>query len=127
MLFKRKTQHAGLCVLRVSTDVLRIPDVVIADGNAASQFTGFHASPAGLAKIDRDDVFAEWWRHSDQIRHWEHSRVKCAEVLVPDCVPPEHLLGAYVSCDQSAQGLRSELQRSAVTLGIGVDAHLFFQ
>ena len=36
MLFKRKDQAADLCVLRISTDVLKLDGVVISDSNAAS-------------------------------------------------------------------------------------------
>src|SRR5579859_4739488 len=41
--------HADLVVVRVSETVLDIPDVVLADGNAASDGTRFYPSPEGLA------------------------------------------------------------------------------
>jgi len=127
MLFRRKSEHADLCVLRISCDVLDIPGTVIADGNAPSGLSGFHPSPAGLARVDLERVFARWWRHEDQIRHWEQSRVKCAEVLVPDCVPPEHRLGVYVSCPSSEQRLRALAADTGMALEVTIDADLFFQ
>jgi hypothetical protein len=53
MLFVRSSQHQTLCVLAVRTDVLDLPGVVIADGNAASNYTAFWPSPEGLRKVDR--------------------------------------------------------------------------
>ena len=50
MMFKRQAQHAELCVLRVSADVLDLPKAVVTDGNAASTLRGyarFAAAPDG--------------------------------------------------------------------------------
>jgi hypothetical protein len=59
MMYMRCSHHAELCVLRVSASVLNLPDVIIADGNAASDYTSFSPSPSGLSKIDKDTVLAE--------------------------------------------------------------------
>ena len=123
MLLKKSDIHEQICVLRVSADVLDIPNVVVTDSNAASKYVSFKPAPEGLAIVDRSQTFAEWWTHDDQIEQWRHSAQKCAEVLVPDAVPPAYLVGAYVSCD----GSRERLQRLAPVLPITVDAHLFFQ
>jgi len=123
MLYKRKDLHTSLCVLRVKTDVLDLPGVIIADGNAASEYTAFWPSPAGLAKVDQDLVFAEFWTDSDQIAEWQKKRVKCAEVLVPDKVEPRFIFGAYVSCEEARFALEAVEPRTSVT----IDAHLFFR
>ena len=60
MLFKRKHLHMDLCVLRVSTDVLDIPEVVITDGNAASSYTRFWPPSEGLPNVNKELVFAEF-------------------------------------------------------------------
>jgi len=67
MMYKRAAQHRFLCVLRINTEVFDLPGVVIADGNAASGYTGFWSSKTGLGKIDFELVFAEWWTDSNQI------------------------------------------------------------
>ena len=59
MLYKRHGQHRDLCVLRVSPRVLELPDVVVTDGNAASDYTRFAAAPDGLTIVDWDLTFAE--------------------------------------------------------------------
>jgi ssDNA thymidine ADP-ribosyltransferase, DarT len=123
MLFKLSQRHAELCVLRVNTDVLDLPGVIIADGNAASQYTAFWASPAGLEKVDRDLVFATWWTDDDPFRQWEKKRIKCAEVLVPDRIEQAHILGAYVSCEET----RQTLSAACPELEVAMNPLLFFR
>ncbi len=105
MLRKRAVRHAQLCVLRVSTEILGLPGVVITDGNSASGYTAFRESPAGLAIVDRDLVFAEYWTDANQIVEWQKKSAKCAEVLVPERVPARFIDGAYVSCAESEEAL----------------------
>jgi hypothetical protein len=123
MMSKRRGQHEDICVLRVSTEVLDLPDVVIADGNAASKYTAFWPSPSGLAKVNGDWVFAEYWTDQDQITYWRKASAKCSEVLVPDSVPPRMVVGAYVSCRET----RQKLIETGFGQPIAVDSHLFFR
>ena len=122
MLFRLKESHQCLCVLRISMDVLDLAAVVISDGNAASGYTAFWPSPAGLARLDHRLVFAEYWTDDDQQAGWRKKRVKCAEVLVPDVIAPQWILGAYVSCAEAERAL-CQLQPG---LDVIVDRHLFF-
>ncbi len=121
MLFKLKDQHQDLCVLQISPDVLDLPDVVITDGNASSDYTSFFPV-TDLYKIDASKVFAERWTDPDETVQWEKKRVKCAEVLVPHKIEVEYIIGAYVSCQKSEAALRA----IGFTKPITVDAHLFF-
>lgn len=124
MLYRRQGQHKELCILRVDTAVLDLPSVVIADQNASSDYARFGAAPDGLRLVDRDKVFARVWAHpEDQIAEWRHKSTKCAEVLVPDVVAPEYILGAYVSEKQG----RDVLQKVAPDLAVDVKPDLFFQ
>lgn len=123
MLLKRRDIHDRICVLRVSVGVLDIPNAVISDSNAASKYVRFRPAPTGLAIVDRDRTFAEWWTHDDQIEQWRHSAQKCAEVLVPHVVPASYVLGAYASCSEGRERLRA----LAPDLPITIDRHLFFQ
>ena len=98
-MFKIRSQHRDLCVLRVDPPVLRIPGTVISDLNASSDYVRFSSSPDGLRHIDRDYIFARSWKHPlDQIEEWRHGAAMCAEVLVPDQVETKFVLGCYVSC-----------------------------
>ena len=65
MMYVRQERHLQLCVLRISTNVLYLPGVIIADGNAASGYTRFYESPGGLDQLDSDFVLAEWWNDQD--------------------------------------------------------------
>ncbi len=124
MLYKRRSEHQSLCVLRVHTSVLDLPGVIITDQNAASDYRRFVAAPAGLAMIDRELVFADDWTHpNDQRAYYRHRSVKCAEVLVPDSVDPTYIFGAYVSCWWG----QFDLIKEALGLQVTVNKHLFFQ
>ena len=124
MLFKRKDLHERLCVIRVDKDVLMEQSVVIADRNASSDYVFFRASPAGLANIEKNRVFAKYWNHPDDLTDtWLHGSQICAEVLVPYKVDPKFILGVYVSGD-AAENLVASLN---LNLDIKVVPDLFFQ
>ena len=123
MLFLRKGQHENLCVLRISTDVMDIKGTVITDANASGNYVRFYPSPDGLEQLDAAMVFARDWRDPDQIIYWQKKSAKNAEVLIPDCLPPKYVIGAYVSCQKSENALAA----CASGLEITVDPDLFFQ
>jgi hypothetical protein len=121
MLFKRRFED--VCVLRVSNAVLSIKGTVITDQNAASDYVRFLA-PHQWQLLDFDDIYARDWRHpDDEIRGYRHKSRKCAEVLVPGCVPPTLLVGAYV-VDEAA---RLRLTQAGFGLPVGIDADFFFR
>lgn len=123
MMFKRKEQHAEICVLRIDLSVLDIENAIVVDRNAASSKPLFKPAPQGLEYIDGALVFAEDWRHPDApLDYQNHKAVKCAEVLIPDKVPPNYITGVYVSCEE----VRLRVQRMAESLEVTVNAHLFF-
>jgi hypothetical protein len=123
MMYKIHNGHEGICVLRVNTDVLDLPGVVIADSNASSDYVRFAASPEGLRLVNRERVFAEYWTHPDDyIEQLRHGSEMCAEVLVPDRVEQKYISGAYVSCQESLEALNA----IAGELAISGDRHLFF-
>lgn len=123
MLLKRRDVHQQICVLRVSPDVIDIPNAVVTDSNAGSKYVRFSPAPAGLAIVNRERTFARWWSHpDDQIDYWRHSAQKCAEVLVPDVVPVAFITGAYTSCEETQQ----QLTRMALALSVTLDRDLFF-
>jgi len=127
MLRRRQAQHVELAVFRVSPQVLDLPGVVISDGNASSKYTRFAPAPGGLSIVDRDMVFAEYWTHPDDIiAEWRHKSIKCAEVLVPDQVNPNLIVGAYVSCEESAGTIREHFSSVGASLEASIDRHLFF-
>lgn len=121
MMYKRRSEK--LVVVRINTDVLNLTGVVIADGNAASEYTAFWPSPSGLEKISKDPVFAESWDDNDQIEKWRKSRIKCSEALVPEKIDPRFILGFYVPNIE----MKNEIINIVGNLPVTIDAHLFFR
>ncbi|MEO7818975.1 MAG: DUF4433 domain-containing protein [Actinomycetota bacterium] len=115
--------HQEISVLRVSTDVLDVPHVVITDQNAAARkYCRFAAAPEGLRIVDKDMVFAEYWTHPHPADEYRHRSVKCAEVLVLDRIDPNLILGGYVSGEESL----GRIQGEAPHLNATINRPLFF-
>ena len=89
-----------LIVIRVSPDVLDIPDTVVTDGNAATWNTRFYPSPDGLANLDFQLIFARYWTDPDYMRYLEKKRARSAEVLVPNLVRSEYIVGCYIDTQE---------------------------
>ena len=121
MLFKRLGEADSLCVLRVSTAVLKLSGTVLTDMNAASGYVRF-LHPSQWRQLVFDDIYAMDWRHADPATYYRRKSHKCAEVLVPHTVPPGQLLGAYV-IDSAA---KSRLEGLGFGLPVTVDPVLFF-
>lgn len=122
MLYKRLNKHKSICILRVSTDALDISGAVVTTGNASSDYVRFAAAPNGLSHVDRDLVFAQSWNDSDYFEKCRKKVAKCAELLVPDCVMPDYLIGAYVSCEEAL----STFKALSTGLEVEINRDLFF-
>jgi hypothetical protein len=123
MMYKRHASHSDLCILRISTEVLQISGIVITDQNASSKYVRFGSYPDAFEWLDKERLFAESWQHEDTVEQWRHTSLKCAEVLVPYRVPPELILGGYVSCQTNVQLLLNLFP----TNGVILNPDLFFQ
>jgi hypothetical protein len=124
MLYKRKSEAEKLCVLRVSTDVRHIEGMVMTDRNASSDWVRFLA-PSQANLLDFDAIFAMDWnrqRTNDPYAYQKHKSQKCAEILVPHCVEPKYLTGAYVM----NQPVSSQLASLGFNLPITTDPEMFF-
>ena len=122
MLYKRKENASNLCVLRVSTEILKLPGVVITDQNAASDLVRF-LHPSQYRFLDFDSIFAMNWTHpNDPFAFRKHRLRKCAEVLVPHVVDPRFLIGAYAVNESSAARIRK-----VCSLAVEVDPVIFFR
>jgi hypothetical protein len=122
MMYLRKDSHASCCILRIDPAVLDLEGVVVTDRNAA-RFAVFHSPDEGLALIDRDMAFAQYWTHDDPIEQDRRKALQCAEVLVPHVVPTEYVRGAWISCHPAAEALTA----LGFDLAIDQKPYLFFQ
>ncbi len=128
MLYKIRDQHRQLCILSIDTATLDLSGVIIADRNASSKNVQFAPAPKGLDLIDEELVFAPYWtRSSDPSGELYRKAVKCAEVLVPRLVPPEFIIGAYVSCGEACDRIQQELAKSGISCCLSVNPNLFFR
>lgn len=112
----------SICVLRVAGEVMQLPGALISSGNAARHETRFAPFPRGLGLVDYDRVHAGSWNDPDPALKERHRAHKMAEVLVPDRIPPDSILGALV-CDARA----AEALRTAVAIDISVAPYVFFR
>ena len=122
MLYKRLDQRQQLCILSVSTDVLDLPDVIVTDRNAGGDYVQFRPAPDGLAIVDFELTFAEYWTSPDEIEYWRRKAAKCAEVLIPDLVEPRFIREIYVSYD----GAKNQCESIDTGLSVKINRYLFF-
>lgn len=123
MMYKRRHNDRELCVLRIASTVLELPNVVLTDGNASSNFTAFYPSPEGLRQLNSEHVFARYWSSDDVFEAWEGSRLRCAEVLVPNLVDLKFITGVYAS---GPDGQRS-IQATGIPWPVALNPDLFFK
>ena len=122
MLYKRKDRHGRICVIRVTPDVLDLPGVVVTNGNASSDYVRFAGAPSGLKIVDRELTFAEWWTDEDPVEYYRKKVAKCAEVLVPDRIDSQYLMGSHASCEQA----RSLIRAINADFESNLNPHMFF-
>ena len=123
MLSRRRNRNDQICILCVDPSALDLPNVVISDRNAASDWVRFNSVIDGLAALDKDKIYARYWTNVDnQYDLWENKSIKCAEVLIPDSVEPKYILGAYVA-NQTA--LKS-FQQLNIQLTVSIKSAIFF-
>ncbi|MBX9743807.1 MAG: DUF4433 domain-containing protein [Chlamydiales bacterium] len=123
MLYKRKGEHNDICVLRVKKEVLNISGVVITTGNAASEYVAFYPPETGIEKLNRAWIFAKDWTDPNPKVEAQKRVAKCAEVLIPDCVTPSLIFGAYVLTKEC----QMELAKKFTGLFIEQNPIIFFK
>lgn len=117
MLSKCRAHNDSICVLRVNHVVIDMPGVIVTDKNAAKDYVRFYAGPEGLQALNTDLVFARFWLNRDDPFDEQYRRgAKCAEVLVPDSVGPDLLIGAYVANRQALSAFEALGTRLPVTI-----------
>ena len=123
MMYLRRNEHETLSVLRISTAVLDLPGSIVTDANASSDYVRFAPSPQGLVIVDRDLAFAHSWVDTEYFEYMRKKSARCAEVLVPNRVGPEFIMGAYVSCAEAQKSLEAAI---VVPLAVEQNRSLFF-
>lgn len=121
MLSARRSENDDICVLRIKGTILEIEGVIVTDKNAARE-CWFKPVDEGLKLLKSDEIYATFWTYSnDPIKEYKHAGIKCSEVLVPDCVPFDYVIGAYVANNIALNKLCDLLELSVI-----IQVGLFF-
>ncbi|MCK4269702.1 MAG: DUF4433 domain-containing protein [Methanogenium sp.] len=117
-----KNNKKPICVLRISTEVMKQDGVVITSQNASSYYVSFYSYPEGMQKLNFKLIYARYWIHDDHIEYFRHKSIKCAEVLIPNNIKADYITGAYV--------LNNEIHQKLIQLGfdceITINPDIFF-
>ena len=123
MLCKRQNLNDSICILRIDSSILELPNVIIADRNAASDYVRFYTTMDGLLNLDKNKVYARYWTNArDQYEAWELKAIKCAEILVPNKIEPRFILDVYVA-NQTAL---NSLKKLGLELTLYIKNDIFF-
>lgn len=123
MLSKRRDRNNRICVLSVDPSVLDLPNVIISDQNASSNYVRFYPVKTGLGALNKNIIYAPFWLHPDnQLEEWAHKSAKCAEVLIPDRIESKYILSAYVANEIA---LRAFHQLN-IQLTVSIRSDIFF-
>jgi hypothetical protein len=123
MLF-RVTREKGvdeICIIGVRKDVLNRPDVLIANGNAASYQSEIARHDEGIKAVPQimRNVDKEWWSDSDGSK-----REMMAECLIPSAISPDLITAIYVGSDAA---LRRAQAVTPSRVPVTREPHLFFK
>lgn len=96
MLAYRRAMQDSIAILCLDKSLLFQDETVFADGNAANNATAFYRDLQDLDKLDWQCINFpgnNWTRFegSRQVTFVENRRKRCAEVLIPDMIPPQHI------------------------------------
>ena len=106
MMYKRQNEAETICVLAISPSIMNVEGCVLSDRNAATTLAKFYTPEDGIRHIDFKLVFARDWTDDDPYESRRKKAIKCAEILVPDCVPYSYIVGAYVVSEKNAEALK---------------------
>lgn len=108
MLSRIRAQNDEICILGIALSVLDLNGCAITDRNAATTLARFYSPQDGLQELDYRRIHATNWYTDDVYQMRDNRAVKCAEVLVPERVAPEYIMGAYVVSDSAKDALLSK-------------------
>lgn len=126
MLYKiccNKTSK-DICILKISLDILKIPNVIISDMNAASSMVSFNApyNMFNKFRLDFEKIYMDYWNTGEELEVIKNRFYKCAEVLVPNVVNYHYIIGAICSDNES----KNKLIKMKFDKDISVNPYMFF-
>jgi len=107
MLSARRNQNDNICILKFDYSILDLPGVIVSDRNASSDYASFYPPIDGMESIDFELVYARYWTDDDYYVQMQKKSIKCAEVLVPYCIPYTYVACAAVMNDSVSRKLKN--------------------
>lgn len=105
MLYRRQGKY-DLAILLLDANLLFQNGTVFTDGNATSGATSFFNDINEIDQLDWQCINADWYRDlPDGIRR------RCAEVLVPDTIPPRFIQQVAVRTQETLLVLDENIKR----------------
>ncbi len=122
MLSRKRSENEEICILKIDRTVLDFEGVVLSDRNASSDYAAFYRASVGLENIDFNMVYARYWTDDDYFEQLRKKSIKCAEVLVPYCIPFDYVVCAAVVNEDAADRLKA----TGFNREIDVEPRVFF-
>jgi hypothetical protein len=122
MLSNKRNQNEDICILKFNRVVLDFKGVILSDRNASSRYVTFYNAQTGLEKIDFNLVYMQNWKDIDRLEEMRKKSIKCAEILVPDCIPFKYVMCAAVVNENA----KNRLQATGFNKRIYVEPNAFF-
>lgn len=115
MMYKRKSED--IVVLKIDLSVLDLPDVIVSDQNASSEYARFYEPIDAIGHLPYGLIYAKDWTDSDIFQYYRKKSIKCSEVLVPNKIEPDYIIAAAV---------KNEKDKESITL-LGFDRKIYIQ
>lgn len=119
IVMEKRVHCDYLCVLRIHPSVLNLVGAFMSDRNAACLHPPprFGSVDEILPLIDLERLSAEFWTlHDDPIDVHRHREEMCAELLVPEKIPPNYVRGALVPGEAARLSLEASVPRMPVRI-----------
>ena len=121
MLYRviQEFKEDNIVVLQIKSDVMDQAEVGVTDGNATRNETKFFEdTEKGLSSLDVNQFQKEYWNDSDK-------RKLMAELLVPNNISSDKIMGIYVANDKIVDKIKQEQKKGA--LNVMPNPKMFFQ
>ena len=103
MMYALKENGVKICVLAVDVKIMSREGVLLTDMNAAKSMVRYY-SVYQWPMLDFDKILARYWNDDDENIKMLKKAYRCAEVLVPACIPYDYVTHAYV-CNEEDKKL----------------------
>jgi len=114
-----REQVNEMVILKINPEILYLKGMIFSDGNAASCQTKFYKKLKKLNKLNWACLQSSYWKGFE-----DGSRLRCAEVLIPERIGTEHIEQIAVN---SRESYFDVLQLTATDIDVVRNAALFFR